>query len=206
MAFRMPACTAWPRISRPASCADAAIARRLLDEQRLAAVPPRLESQLDTIVKKEIPLRVGEAERIELRGPDFVQLEVQDVSAAHAKVVRMDFAGWVKSDLQWPAMDRSGADLLQIVALDHDREVRFAVLVAPAMTVGGCAVRANLTFGTARVIMFGWMDAERRNVGPVRVRSGGVEPGIMRTVCGSSLGPPRPNNKPLATWPLPYGL
>ena len=100
-----------------------------LHEQRLTTVPPSVQCQLDTAVKQEVPVRVGEAERIELRVPDLVQLEVQDVSAAHAKVVRMDFAGWMKADLQWPAMDRSGADLLEVVALDDDREVRVAVLM-----------------------------------------------------------------------------
>jgi hypothetical protein len=100
-----------------------------LHEQRLTAVPPGLQCQPDTVVKQEISIGVGEAERIELRVPDLVQLEVQDVSAARAEVVRMDFAGWMKSDLQRPAMDRSGADLLEVVALDHDREVRVAVLM-----------------------------------------------------------------------------
>jgi hypothetical protein len=129
MAFRMPArCLAShlaPGVSRPMQQSRGGF----LHEQRLTTVLPSLQCQLDTVVKEEIPIGVGEAERVELRVPDLVQLEVQDVSAAHAKAVRMDFAGWMKSDLQWPAMDRSGADLLEVVALDHDRKVRVAVLM-----------------------------------------------------------------------------
>ena len=114
-----------PGVSRPMQQSRGGF----LDEQRLTTVLPGLQCQLGTAVKQEVSMRVGEAERIELRVPGLVQLEVQDVSAAHAKVVRVDFAGWMKADLQWPAMDRSGADLLEVVALDHDREVRVAVLM-----------------------------------------------------------------------------
>jgi hypothetical protein len=70
-----------------------------LDEQWLTAVPPGLKCQLGTVVKEKVAIRVCEAKRIELRIPDLLQLEAQDASAAHGKVVRMDFAGWMKSDL-----------------------------------------------------------------------------------------------------------
>jgi hypothetical protein len=101
--------TQWPSEfprAQPASHLAPGVARPIqqsrdgfLHEQRLTTVPPSLQCRLDPVVKQEVPFRVGEAERIELRLPDLVQLEVEDVSAAHAEEVRMDFAGRMISDL-----------------------------------------------------------------------------------------------------------
>src|SRR5215213_4092886 len=107
---------------------------------------------------------VGEAKGIELRVPDLVQLEVQDAPPAHAKMVLMDFARWLKPDLQWPAMDGSFADLLQVVALDHDREVRVAVLVCRQRLAGRMHGPGQSNPRCASCDHVRWMDAERRRL------------------------------------------